>query len=510
VKVLLLEAGKPDTWRSIHLPDDYYDVKGSNPDVNSNVLWQFVTQPNPKLKGRRINWPRGKTLGGSSSINAMLYIRGNQADYNHWVQMGNAGWSYLDVLPFFKRSEDNERGASEYHGVAGPLSVINFPRPNDGAYAFIEAAKECGYPASYPLYDFNGQQQMNAAGFYQLTVINDLLLRCSTAASFLALSANRQNLTFLTDVLVGRILIEAGRALGVEFSSGGVVQKAYAAREVLVSAGAIQSPQLLMLSGVGPRDQLKNLGIEVAAHLPGVGQNLIDHPIVWPEFQSTVSLLPMFASGVVGGLFINVHDASASVPDLQFHFQTEQILDGTFGYSFGLTLVAPKSVGHLSLQSSDPAAPPHIFSNYLSEPSDLEVLVRGFKMTRDLTNTRAFASIGNRELSPGAKVKTDDQIRDYIRDNLTTIYHPVGTCKMGSDDHAVVDSSLRVHGLKGLRVVDASIMPMITRGNTNAPTIMIAEKLAAMLRGQEARVLAAETFVTTRTTSQRRPNFRHP
>jgi choline dehydrogenase-like flavoprotein len=501
VRVALLEAGPPDHSVLIHCPAGLA-VLAKNGQAN----WAFDTVPQAALNGRRGYQPRGKVLGGSSSVNAMVYIRGHRSDYDHWAAQGNAGWGYDDVLPYFKRAEHNERGADAWHGTGGPLNVMDLRSPNRFGPVFVDAARQAGY-ASNP--DFNAAEQ-EGVGLYQVTHRNGE--RFSAAKAYLAPARSRANLTVITDVRVTRILHEGRRASGVEFIQAGGKQRLSANREVLLCAGALQSPQLLMLSGIGPGEELQRHGIAPVHDLAGVGRHLHDHPDVVQVVDAPhlKDLFGLSFTGVVrvlqgmlewrrhrsGMLTTNFAEAGGfiksspgePIPDLQLHFVIGKLIDHGrktvfgHGYSCHVCLLRPKSRGCVTLASADPTAAPRIDPNFLGERDDLERLVRGFKLMRAILSQRALAGHGGRELETSATAQTDEQIEAFVRAHADTIYHPVGSCRMGTGPLDVVDAQLRVHGMQGLRVVDASIMPRIVGGNTNAPTIMIAEKASDLLR----------------------------
>ena len=494
VKVLLLEAGGRDTERNIQIPAAFAKLFQTACD------WSYYTEAEPHLDNRKLYWPRGKVLGGSSSINAMIYIRGNHRDYDEWRDLGNPGWGFVDVLPYFKKSENQQRGASEYHGTGGPLSVSDLRCTTPLSLAFVGAAVECGFRGNN---DFNGPSQ-EGFGYYQVTQKDGR--RHSAAAAFLHPAMGRPNLTVKTGVLAAGILFDGKRAIGVSYQEKKGNAQARAEREVILSAGAIGSPQLLLLSGVGPADQLRKFGIPVVCDLPGVGANLQDHPALPVAYDcpEPVSLASAESLGSVmrymlfkdGPLTSNVAEAGGFLkisadcptPDLQFHFGAalyvnhglEPIKD--HGFTLGPTLVRPLSVGSLGLRSNNPLDAPVINANYYAEPRDMTVMVEGIKLARRLAASRAFARYRGREWFPGEDIKSDDALRAYVRQKSETLYHPAGTCKMGKDPMAVVDAELRVRGVERLRVVDASIMPTVPGGNTNAPTIMVAEKGADMIR----------------------------
>ena len=508
VRVALLEAGPPDTSVLIHCPAGLALIAKTG-----QANWALGTVPQPGLNGRRGYQPCGKVLGGSSSVNAMVYIRGQHNDYDHWAEEGNPGWSWQHVLPYFKRAEHNERGADEFHGVGGPLNVMDLRSPNQFGPVFVQAAVQAGYSHNR---DFNGEQQ-EGFGVYQVTHRNGE--RFSAAKAYIAPNLGRPNLQVITEAHTTRVLMEGGRAIGVEYRQGGQLKQLKAAREVLLSAGALKSPQLLMLSGIGPAAQLQTHGIAVTHDLPGVGRNLHDHPDVIqvvdaPNLTALFGLSHRTIGSLMKAIFewrgsrsgrltTNFAEAGgfvrsgpdAPVPDLQLHFVIAKLVDHGrktvlgLGYSCHVCLLRPDSRGSISLASSDPMAAPLIDPNFLSERNDIERMVRGFKITRNILAQKALAEYGGRELPASAAARTDEEIEAFIRGHADTIYHPVGTCRMGSGGLDVVDAQLCVRGVERLRVVDASIMPRIVAGNTNAPTIMIAEKAADMIKaaalGQE-------------------------
>jgi len=492
--VLLLEAGSNDDAPEIHMPAAFTSLFHSAND------WDYMTEEEPHLNHRKLHWPRGKVLGGTSSINAMIYMRGNRANYDHWQALGNKGWGYVDVLPYFKKSEHQERGASEYHGVGGPLNVMDRRYTNPLSFTFVDAGVELGWSHND---DFNGASQ---EGFGLVQVTQHQGKRHSAAAGYLHPVLNRPNLTLKTGVLVTRILFDGARAVGVAYLKDGFEHQDMVNNEVLLTAGAINSPHLLLLSGVGPANQMHKLGIPVIADLPGVGRNLQDHldisvacsskqPITFYTIQ-TEENLQEFLHHQRGPFTSNISEAGAFVktrpelalPDIEFHWgpilfiHNGAIQVERHAYTFVPTLVTPQSRGHLELRSSDPTVYPAIYANYLSHEDDLQALVESVKMSRKLSQTKAFAPFFEDELYPGPQIQSDQEIIEYIRNYAQTMFHPVGTCKMGHDELAVVDSQLRVHGTEGLRVVDASIMPTIPNGNTNAPVIMIAEKAADLIK----------------------------
>ena len=478
--VLLLEAGNPDTKPEIQIPSECLSLLGSEVD------WGYFSEPEPDLNHRKMFCSRGKVLGGSSSINFMMYVRGNPSDYDHWQELGNLGWSYQDVLPYFKKSEHSSRGASEYHNVDGELSVTDV-QAAVVSQRFVDACIAMGYPHNP---DFNAMQQ-EGAGLYQLTVKDGK--RHSAATAFLLPILQRPNLTTITGALVTRLLFEGTHVVGVEYLRDGTLHQAGVNSEVILSAGAFDSPKLLMLSGIGDAEYLRSLGIPVVADLPGVGQNLQDHILVTVVQQTTQDIHPAIASnGIEAGLFLHSEDNLDAAPDLQFFFGPILFPPSAYapsdsGFTGAVCLTHPENIGSVSLRSPDPKDAPMIRMNYLQSQSDVQKLVAGIKLIRNLFQTSAFDEFRGEEVAPGANVTSDEALVTYIRDGCSTVWHPVGTCKMGTDPMAVVDSELRVHGVDGLRVVDASIMPTITTGNTNAPTIMIGEKGADLIKANRDR-----------------------
>jgi len=478
VSVLLLEAGDADLLPAIHKPPLWGTL------LKSDVDWSYATEPEPALDLRRIDCPRGKVLGGSSAINAMIYIRGNRRDFDHWQTLGNPGWAWDDVLPYFRKSEQQARGTSDYHGVDGPLAVTDPPAPHPFSLAFLDAAVELGYPHNP---DFNGVDQ-EGAGLYQLTVKDGK--RQSTAVAFLHPIRHRKNLNIVTHAEVSSVFFDRTRAVGVRYTHDGMDTQALANREIILSAGAFNSPKLLLLSGIGPAEQLRRFGIPTVVHLPGVGQNLQDHPRLEVGYRSTKYFALSDASNVAeAGLFLHAAFGQTDrAPDLQFHFvPVAEVVETSSGTSaevyFNINPSRPQSRGEVRLRSVNPADPPIIQANYLKDADDFALLVEGFTVARDLARTRALAEICSEEVAPGITIQGESDVRTYIRQTCDCIWHPVGTCKMGTDALSVVDSQLRVHGVEGLRVVDASIMPTITSGNTNAPTIMIGEKASDLIKG---------------------------
>jgi len=502
-RVLLLESGGHDRNHWIHIPIGFGKVM-----FDRKVNWMFETEPEARMNGRRIKIPRGRVLGGSSSINGLIYIRGQHEDYDDWRALGNPGWGFEDCLPYFRKAEHQTRGADEWHGVGGPLCVSDVKDRHPLADAFIEAGQAFGIGRND---DFNGAKQ-EGLGYFQGTARNGM--RCSAAVAYLRPAMKRSNLTVVTDAHASRILFEGARATGVAFTAGGAAQQAFAEREVIVAAGAVQSPQLLQLSGVGPAELLQRHGIEVRKALPGVGRNLQDHlqaRIIWRcsepitvnddllSWRRKVGIGLRYAlkrsgplswyAGLAGG-FARTRPELAR-PDVQFHFfpystdRTDPSLHRFSGFTMSVCKLRPESRGSVEIKSPDPAAAPAIQPNFLEREADVATMLDGLKLVRGLAATPALARWIVAEHDPGPDCKRDEQLVDFIRNKGFTVYHPAGTCKMGSDAAAVVDRQLKVHGLQRLRVVDASIMPVVTSGNTNAPVIMLAEKAADMILSAE-------------------------
>jgi choline dehydrogenase len=496
--VLLLEAGGEDSSPWIHIPLGY-GKHFTNPAVN----WLYQSEPQAGAANRRIGQPRGKVLGGSTSINGLLYIRGQHEDYDRWRELGNAGWGYADVLPYFRKAEDQQRGPDEYHGTGGPLSVSDPPERHPLADAYLAAAEECGYRRNP---DFNGAVQ-EGFGYNQWTIRRGL--RSSAATGYLRPARRRANLRVVTRAHATRIVFSGKRATGVDYLRNGVPASATARVEVLVAGGSFNSPQLLQLSGVGPASISQRFGIGVVADLPGVGTNLQDHYAARLVYECTLPTLNdvvgSFPKSVAAALrfafqrkgfltmgqsyatgFIRA-DPAAATPDIQTSislYSSHSPGDSLHRFS-GFTLVArllrPESRGSVALRSADPLEPPVIAPNYLTSEKDCAVMLAGLKATRRLVESAAMRPHVKREHDPGPACRSDDDLMDYVRMRGGIAYHPVGTCKMGGDAAAVVDERLRVRGLAGLRVVDASIMPTLVSGNTYAPTVMIAEKGADMI-----------------------------
>jgi choline dehydrogenase len=497
-RVLLLEAGPADRNPWIHIPVGYGRLFN-----DKRYNWCFKTVPQPGCHSREMIQPRGKVLGGSSSINGLIYIRGQAQDFDHWRQLGNVGWSFEDVLPYFRKAEDNERGADELHGFGGPLAVSDTRDRHPLALAYIEAAQQCGFPRND---DFNGATQ-EGVGLYQTTMRDGL--RWSAAKGYLKPARKRRNLKIVSDALTSRIIFDGRRAVGIEYRTKGETHIASAGREVILSAGAFGSPQLLQISGVGPASLLQSRGIPVLADMPGVGDNLSDHYSARIALRCRVPTLndtarswrgkaaagmryaltrrgPLTTSAITAGLFMRAHPLSAT-PDAQCSlalFSTDSIGEDlhTFSGVTGVcTLLRPESRGHVRIASADPAQAPAIHPNYLAAERDRDTLLLGVRTLRRIFGAPAMAPYIDAEIAPGPDCDGDDELIDFIRRRGGTTFHPTGTCRMGQDPQAVTDERLRVRGLAGLRVIDASIMPMVVSGNTNAATIMIGEKGADMV-----------------------------
>ena len=504
-RVLLLEAGPPDDADDIHIP------AALNLLFQSTYDWNYQTVPQERAAGRSIYWPRGRTLGGSSSINAMIYIRGSRYDYNTWRdEYGCEGWGYADLMPYFLRAEGNSRGASAYHGATGPLSVTDPRYKSPLASAFVDAAGQVGLAAND---DFNGPRQ-DGVGFYQVTQRRGR--RWSAADAYLHMvAADRPNLTIKTDALVTGIAMSGGHAVGVRYLQRGVSETIHAEGEVILAAGAIGTPHLLMLSGIGPADHLRSHDIDVIVDSPGVGANLSDHPAVTAMWHTPKARAlweqtgrrslarwqlmhsgPMTTNVAESGGFSR-SDPDLPAPDLQWHalpapYQNDGLTDPAIrALSLLIALVAVGSRGQIRLRSTDPRHKPVIDPAYLSDGADIEPLVAGIQMAKQIASARPMSKICKSELAPGDDFRTDAEIRDFVRHNLTTAHDPVGTCAMGGDSRlaasrltSVVDPELKVRGVEGLRVVDASVMPTAPRGSTCAPTIAIAERAADLIAGR--------------------------
>ncbi len=495
VTVLLVEAGGPDEKQEIHIPAAFPKLFKTAYD------WAYETEPEPHMNHRKLYWPRGKMLGGSSSMNAMMYIRGNRQDYNEWADLGAQGWSFAEVLPYFKKMENHEIGATDWRGAGGPLNVAEQRSPNPLSNAFLRAAAEVGIPKTD---DFNGPHQ---EGVSSSLLTQKGGKRFSTADAYLRPALKRPNLTVRTNVLASRILTEGKRAVGVEVQQRGKTEQERANREIILCGGAINSPQLLLLSGIGPASHLKMLGIDVVADLPGVGQNLQDHLASGVQYHCTqpITLASAEKLGNVlnfllfkkGPLTSNVAEVAGFIktqpdllaPDLEILFLTTLIVDhglgnppGQHGYTIAAILLHPESKGTISLRSTNPADPPKIQPNYLASENDVKVLLEGLKRCRQIGQASAFAPYRGPEFLPGEEVQSDEDLAEFLYSRAETLYHPVGTCKMGSDPLTVVDAELRVIGIEGLRVADASVMPSIISGHTNAPSIMIGERASDFVK----------------------------
>jgi len=501
-KVLLLEAGGADRNPLFRLPM----LMGKL--FHSGIYnWHYHTEPEPYLNDRSLYWPRGKVLGGTSTINGMIYVRGNRHDYDRWAQMGNPGWSWDEVLPAFRRSEGHIQRDDTFHNQNGELTVCRARGWNTLLDVFNEAGQQAGYPAND---DFNGAEQ-EGFGRYDFTIARGK--RCSAAFAFLNPVKNRPNLTIITGAHTQRVLIENGQAVGVEYRRSGRVSQARASREVILAAGVVNSPQILMLSGVGPADELTRHGIDIIQELPGVGKNLQDHvdcvmawecrkpvtlyadlradKLVWSVMQGM-----LFGEGITttfpyeAGAFVKSRPDLVA-PDIQLHFMPalektanlhfpnpfkKERVEANHGFSMRVGPVNPQSRGEIRLRSADPLAAPCINANYLQTEFDIQTMVNAIRLAREIIKQPAFAPYRGAELAPGPALQSDAELTAWLRNHAMTTFHPVGTCKMGNDTMAVVDAQLKVHGIEHLRVVDASIMPIISSGNTNAPTIMIAER----------------------------------
>ncbi len=518
--VLLIEAGGRDRNPLFRLP-----MLMGRLFQSGIYNWRYHTEPVPSLGGRSLYWPRGKVLGGSSTINGMIYVRGNRHDYDRWAQMGLSGWSYEEVLPAFRRSEGHVERDGTYHGTGGELTVCRARGTNPLFDAFVQAGRQAGHPLND---DFNGAEQ-EGVGRYDFTIRRGR--RCSASAAFLSPIRQRRNLAILTDSLVRRVIVEAGRATGIEVAQGGETRALRAAREVILCAGTVNSPQLLMLSGIGTGDDLRRHDIPVVHELPGVGRNLQDHvdcvlayactrPItLYRELRADRLIRSVIEGMLLGrgvattfpyeaGAFLKSR-AEALAPDIQVHFMPalesaaslhlpnpfkEAPVEKSHGFSMRVGPVNPESRGWIGLRSADPADAPLIQPNYLQSEADCRTTIAGIRMVRDVVAQLAFDAYRGPELAPGDAVQSDAELTAWLRANAMTTFHPVGTCRMGTDPMAVVDARLAVHGVEGLRVADASVMPLITSGNTNAPAIMIGEKAAEFIgSGVEPQATARES-----------------
>ena len=500
-RVLLLEAGPVDRSIWLHLPIGYGKTMW-----DSRYNWCFHTDPEPNMNGRRIYWPTGKTLGGSSAINGLIYMRGQREDYDHWRALGNVGWGYDDVLPYFIRSEHNERGAGPFHGGDGPLRVSDIAQRHRLIDAFIDGAASLGVPRND---DFNGRTQ-EGAGYFQLTTWKGW--RCSAATAYLKPARRRSNLRIETGAHATQLLLEGRRATGVSYRQNGHDVQARCAREVLLAAGTIQSPQLLQLSGIGPPALLAQHGIDVVHDLPGVGENLQDHLQIRLIYECTQPITtndelhslhgrikiglqwllarrgPLAVGINQGCCFMRALAGEAATPDIQFHVATlsADMAGGAVHPFSGFTLstcqLRPASRGRIAISSRNPMQPPAMQPRYLTEEIDRLTTVAGMRAARAIAQSEPMRPFVRREVRPGSEAVSDDALMEFARNYGATIFHPSGTCKMGSDPLAVVDPRLRVHGIGGLRVVDCSIMPVLVSGNTHAPVVMIAEKAVDMIR----------------------------
>lgn len=531
--VLLLEAGPDDRGNPfISTPLGFLQIMFSK-----RFNWQFSTEPQQHLNGRRLYQPRGKTLGGSSAMNAQVNIRGHASDYNHWAQLGCSGWSYHDVLPYFQRSENYEppveAGGEQYHGKGGPLNIAVRRYTNKLSTLFVDAAAAAGYARNI---DFNGATQDGVGMYYAYQQGGE---RCSNARAYLAPALTRTNLTIITEAHVTHVLLEGKRATGVEFQRQGALQRVQARREVLLSGGAFNSPQLLMLSGIGAHEELGKHGIALLHELPGVGQNLQDHIDVFVRVacksREPISMHPsslgrtlwaivqyvfrrrgvLTTNGAEAGGFIKSQDG-APIPDLQLHFapllysdhgRNLKLAMSGYGYAVMIYGVRPSSRGRVGLRNADPLAAPAIDPNYLSDPDEVAQLVRGIRKVREILAQAPLAPHHAHEMEPGDKLQSDAELVEWVRRSAETGYHPVGTCKMGTDAMAVVDARLRVHGIEALRVIDASIMPTLVGGNTNHPATMIGEKGAAMILEDHAARLEPVVLVVAERAPQRTPTL---
>ena len=509
--VLLIEAGGRDRNPLFRLP-----MLMGRLFQSGIYNWRYHTEPVPSLEGRSLYWPRGKVLGGSSTINGMIYVRGNRHDYDRWAQMGLPGWSYDEVLPAFRRSEGHVERDGAYHGAEGELTVCRARGSNPLFDAFVEAGRQAGHPVND---DFNGPEQQGI-GRYDFTIRQGR--RCSTSAAFLRPIRHRRNLSIATGSLVRRVVVDGGRATGVEMAHSGGTRTVGATREIILCAGTVNSPQLLMLSGIGPGDALSRHGIRVVHELPGVGRNLQDHvdcvlsyactkPVtLYRELRAdrmirSVAAGLLFGRGVAttfpyeAGAFFKSR-AEAMAPDIQVHFMPalenaanlhipnpfrKAPLEESHGFALRVGPLNPESRGWIGLRSADPADAPLIQPNYLQDDADCTTTIAGIRMVREVIGQPAFDAYRGPELAPGEALQSDTDLTAWLRANAMTTFHPVGTCRMGTDPMAVVDARLAVHGIAGLRVADASVMPVITSGNTNAPAIMIGEKAAEFIIGAD-------------------------
>ncbi len=507
-RVLLLEFGEKNDGPLVRWPAGYAKLQGPR------YRYEWETVPQTALNNRRMLFPQGKILGGGSSVNSMVYIRGNRRDYDQWRDLGNDGWGYDDLLPYFKRSEDNERYLDSFHGSGGPLGVSDQRSPIDLTRVYIRAAQEAGYPYNT---DFNGRQQYGI-GYYQVTQRG--VRRSSSAQAFIYPNMGRKNLTVKTGARVLRVHVKSGRATGIDVSWNGEVMYVAAQNEVILSAGAINSPKVLLLSGIGPAAELKQVGVRPIHDLPGVGKNLQDHLDVYccASLKESVSYnghdkgpmalwyglqFMMFGTGALtsnvceGGGFVST-EGNADWPDIQMHFLPAYVIDHGrvkvrgHGMTLNTAYLRPESRGEVTLASGNAADEPVIDPKYMTNPNDWAHAIDGFKIAREILRQPAFEKLYQAEHLPGAKTAAEEDLRAYVREWSKTDFHPAGTCKMGADEMAVVDTDLKVRGVAGLRVVDASIMPTLISGNTNAPSIMIGERGSDAILGRR---LAAQQTV---------------
>jgi choline dehydrogenase len=520
IKVLLIEAGGSDWHPFVRMPAGVLELM-SGEGAGKNYNYGFWTEGQPHLNNRKLFTPRGKGVGGSSNINGMLYIRGHARDYDIWRQLGNEGWSYDEVMPYFKKAERNQNGESEFHGGDGELGVSNPVFSNNPLHkTFINAGIEAGYPYNE---DLNGATQ-EGFGPAQQTIWNGK--RESTGQSFIKPVLDRKNLIISKMSVTKKLLFKGNKCIGLEYIKNKTVYSVFAEREVMVCGGAINSPQLLQLSGIGRGDYIKKWGLDVVADLPGVGENLQDHLDILSHYECTQPvtdarhMMGPFGWGFIKQALILTQwglmrsgpgndiglaalsfmktEENLDLPDIQMHFIGALLKDhgktkpDQHCFSNHVCVLRPESRGYIALKSLDPNVQPLIQPNYLSAQKDLDVMVKGVKMSREVINQKAFDQYRGAELNPGPDVQTDKEIEEFVRANAETIYHPVGTCKMGNDEFAVVDDKLRVRGVENLRVVDASVMPTLIGGNTNAPTIMIADKISDHILGKD--FLPAENF----------------
>jgi choline dehydrogenase len=494
ISLCVIEAGGRDRNPWIHIPRGFGKLV-PNPDIN----WGYETEPEPGLGGRSIIWPRGKVVGGSGSINGLVFLRGAPSDYDEWQRLGARGWAYRDVLPYFKRMEHCVDGAAEWRGTGGPMTITNVKRPSTVAKAFVEACERLQYKRNV---DFNGER-IDGVGFAPLNVHNGW--RRSTAVGYLRPNLSRKNLELMTRTHVWKILFEGRRAVGVEVERDGKIQRIGARRELILSGGAINSPVLLLASGIGPAGELAQHGIEVKLDLPGVGKNLQDHyqasfafrthsgdtlneAVINPVKSARMALQWLFtgtgqlAVGATEATLFAKSSPTEPVPDIQYqvlNFSSDSLKLGLHrwpGFTFIFSVCRPKSRGEIMLRDAEGRMPPRILANYLTDPDDMRIMQAGFRIGRQIAATEPFRSLVTEQIRPNPAIESDDEIADFVRNIGSTVYHPCGTCRMGEDDGAVMDSSLRIRGIDGLRVVDASVMPAMPSPNIHPATIMVAEK----------------------------------